>query len=160
METDAEAPAGRPMPHMPRTFDDLTVGEVFRSRARRVSRQDIQDFARLSGDYTALHTDDDYAATTHFGSVVSHGVLNLAIATGLSYELGIFEGTVLAVRSTQATYERPVRPDDELTLELEVSALEPNPRPGRGRADFQTRLINQDGRRVLGGTWTLLLRRR
>ena len=85
METDAEAPTGQPLAHTPRTYDDLTVGEVFRSQARRVSRQDIQDFARLSGDHTALHTDDDYAATTPFGSIVAHGVLNLAIATGLAY---------------------------------------------------------------------------
>lgn len=147
------------MQETPRSFDELRVGEAYRCGPRRISRADIQDFARLSGDLTALHTDDAYAATTPFGGIVAHGVLNLAVATGLAYELGVFEGTVLAVRSTEARYDRPVFPDDELTLELEVAELEPNPRPGRGRADFHVRLRNQHGKIVLSGRWTLLLRR-
>jgi hypothetical protein len=39
-----------------------------------------------------LHCDDGYAATTPFGSVVSHGALNVAAATGLAYRCGLFEG--------------------------------------------------------------------
>ncbi|MBC7895084.1 MAG: dehydratase [Cytophagaceae bacterium] len=144
---------------MPLAFDDLTLGAAFRAGPRRVSRADIAAFAALSGDHTALHSDEAYAATTPFGRVVAHGALNLAVATGLAYATGIFEGTVLAVRSMAIDFERPVFPDDELLLELTVSALDQRPRPDRGQVEFSVRVVNQEGRAVLSGTWKLLLKR-
>jgi len=124
-----------------------------------VSRADIADFARLSGDHTALHTDDEYAATTPLKGLVAHGALTLAIATGLAYEMGIFEGMVLAFRGLSSDYERPVRPGDQLTLSLLVAELDAQPRPDRGRVSLAAALENQTGRRVLSGTWRLLVRR-
>ncbi|MCB9899145.1 MAG: dehydratase [Planctomycetes bacterium] len=147
------------MKYPPHTWDDLSLGEVFHAGPRAVSRADIDTFTEVSGDRTALHTDDAYAARTPLGGLVAHGVLNLAIATGLAYEAGLFEGTVLAFRRVDVGFDRPVRPGDELSLELEVSQLDPRPRPDRGSASFSMRVRNQDGKTVLSGTWTLLLRR-
>lgn len=147
------------MRYPPQPFDDLELGKLFRHGPRRVSREDIADFARLSGDHTALHTDEDYAAATPLKGLVAHGALSLSIATGLAYEMGIFEGMVLAFRGLSVEYERPVRPGDELTLSLEVQELDPRPRPDRGRVALAAALENQDGRRVLSGTWRLLVRR-
>ncbi len=144
----------------PHAFEDLAPGMAFRSGPRRITRADIADFARLSGDHTRLHSDDAYAASTPFGGVVAHGALNLAAATGLAYASGVFEGTVLAVRSMTIDFERPVFPGDALTLCLQVRELDPRPRPDRGRVTFEVEVENQDGKRVLTGAWTLLLRRR
>lgn len=149
-----------PVKLAPHAYDDLAPGMAFRSGPRSVSRADIADFARLSGDHTRLHSDDAYAAGTPFGGVVAHGALNLAVATGLAWASGLFEGTVLAVVSMDIAFERPVYPGDAVTLELRVARLDARPRADRGRASFDVSLENQHGRRVLSGTWTLLLRRR
>lgn len=149
----------RHVSYPPHTFDDLCTGARFESQARVVSREDIATFARVSGDLTALHTDETYAARTPLGGLVAHGVLILAVATGLAYELGVFEGTVLAVQSMEVRYERPVRPGDSLQLCLDVQALDARPRADRGRATFGVQVRNQDGRIVLSGAWQLLLRR-
>ncbi len=142
------------------SFEDFRVGDEFLSGARPVSRADIDAFTKLSGDHTALHSDDRYAASTPFGGVVAHGALSLALATGLAYETGLFEGTVLAVRSMDVRFERPVFPGDTLTLRLRVESHDPRPKPDRGLLFFDMALVNQSGKDVLGGRWCLLLRRR
>jgi len=143
----------------PHAYDDLAPGMAFRSGPRQVTRADIADFARLSGDHTRLHSDDAYAAGTPFGGVVAHGALNLAVATGLAWACGLFEGTVLAVVSMDISFDRPVFPGDSVTLQLRVSRLDERPRADRGRVTFEVALENQAGKRVLTGAWTLLLRR-
>jgi acyl dehydratase len=145
--------------HQPHRFEDFTPGQVFTCSGRRITRQDIAAFAEVSGDHTALHCDDSYAATTPFGSVVSHGALNLAAATGLAYGSGVFEGTVLAILSISTRFERPVFPGDELALRMTVRELDARPRPDRGRVAFYVVLSNQAGKAVLSGDWTLLVRR-
>ena len=142
-----------------RSFDRLAPGDRFVSAPRIIRREDIDRFSDLSGDRTELHTDDAWAAAGPLGGVVAHGALALAVATGLAYDLGVFRGTVLAFRSLTASFDRPVYPGDEVRLELTVSALEPPRRPDRGRAEFEMVLRNQEGRKVLTGTWTLLLKR-
>ncbi|MHC4821215.1 MAG: MaoC/PaaZ C-terminal domain-containing protein [Planctomycetota bacterium] len=147
------------MPHAPQSFDDLNVGTAFTAGPREITRTDIDDFTRISGDRTALHSDDAYASTTPFGGVVAHGALSLAVATGLAYQTGIFEGTVLAVRQMDVRFDRPVFPGDSLDLVLTVVERDEKPRPDRGRVRFEVNLRNQDGRTVLSGRWTLVMRR-
>jgi acyl dehydratase len=142
------------------TFDDLALQASFEAGPRVVTREDIATFARLSGDHTALHTDPDYAASTPLGGLVAHGVLNLAVATGLAFEMGIFEGTILAFRGIEVRFDRPVQPGDALSLRLTVARLDERPRPGRGAVTFDVDLSNQGGRTVLSGSWAMLMARR
>ena len=48
----------RAVRYPPHTFDELEVGACFECGPRVVSREDIAAFAKLSGDQTALHTDE------------------------------------------------------------------------------------------------------
>ena len=147
------------MDYPPHTFDELTIGSTFVTGPRIISRDDIDRFTELSGDRTALHSDEEYARQTPLGGLVSHGALNLAAATGLAYRMGVFEGTVLAIQSMLIKYDRPVFPGDELTLCLTVAELDPRPRPERGRVGFDAILRNQNGKTVISGLWTVLMRR-
>lgn len=147
------------MDYPPHTFDELEPGTAFEAGPRTISREDIDRFTQLSGDRTALHSDEDYARQTPLGGLVSHGVLNLSAATGLAYQMGVFEGTVLAIRSMTVKYDRPVFPGDSVTLNLTVAEVDPRPRPDRGTVGFDARLINQKGKTVLSGLWTVLMRR-
>ena len=147
------------MAYPPHGFEDFAQGQLFPCGSRRITREDIAAFAEVSGDHTALHCDDEYAASSPFGGVVAHGVLNLAVATGLAYRSGIFEGTVLAVMTMASRFERPVFPGDEVTLRLTVTDVDARPRPDRGRVSFDVELLNHAGKAVLSGEWTLLVRR-
>ncbi len=147
------------MRYEPRSFDDLAIGDRFESEQRILSPSDIGRFAQLSGDHTALHTDAAYAATTIHGGVIAHGALVLAIATGHAYAIGVFEGTIVAIRSLDAAFLRPVRPGDSLTTHFEVESLEPGDAEDRATALFRVQVVNQDGKRVLKGRWAMLMRR-
>jgi len=147
------------MRYTPMTFDELPAGTKFVAGSRSISREDISAFAALSGDHTALHSDEAYAASTPFGRVVAHGALNLAIATGLAYSTGVFEGTVLAVRSMEVAFDRPVYPGDELSLELTVAEVDSRPRADRGCITFDVIVRNQGLRTVISGQWKLVMRR-
>ena len=140
-------------------YDDCQPGLRLTTGPRVITRQDVDAFTAISGDRTALHTDDTYAATTPFGRVVAHGVLNLAVATGLAWASGAFERSVLAFVSMTVRFDRPVYPGDAVTLHLVVREQDSRPREDRGRVTFDVQLTNQAGRVVLSGEWILLLRR-
>ena len=148
------------MPYPPHNFEDFQPGLAFEHGPRRITREDIQAFAALSGDHTALHTDETYASRTSFRGIVAHGALVLAVATGLAYGSGLFDGTVLAITAMTTRFVRPALPGDQVTLRLRVRDLEARPRPDRGRVILEVEVVNQSGAIVLAGDWSLLVRRK
>ena len=73
----------------PLYFEDIPLGQVFRSTGRTITEADIVAFAGLSADYNPLHVDAHYAAATPLGGRVAHGLLVLSITTGLTTRLPI-----------------------------------------------------------------------
>src|SRR3954466_9633934 len=63
--------------------DDLVLGDEWESPARTVTETDVVLFAGLSGDFNPLHSNHEWSKTRPFGRPVAHGILGLAIATGL-----------------------------------------------------------------------------
>src|SRR4030043_2092813 len=79
-------------------FEEFEVGQQIITPGRTITESDIVSFAGLSGDYNQIHTDLEYAGATPFGQRVAHGLLGLAVASGLANRTGILEGTVIAFR--------------------------------------------------------------
>ena len=79
-------------------FEEIEIGYTVETAPRTITEADVVLFAGLSGDYTQLHTDEEYAKDSLFGKRVAHGVLVLSITTGLAVRLGFIEGTALAFR--------------------------------------------------------------
>ena len=65
-----------------KTFEELEVGMAV-SIEHQVSEQDVQDFARVSGDYNPLHMDEEYAKTTAFGGRIAHGALTASYISAI-----------------------------------------------------------------------------
>jgi acyl dehydratase len=150
------------MSYKPRglTFDQFNVGDVFVCQARTVTEADTVNFAGVSGDYNPLHTDDEFGKTTPFGSRIAHGVLALAIATGQANQLGIFEGTTIALMTQAVKYTGAVRFGDTIHLELQVAEKKESSKPDRGVVTFDATVLNQQGKTVIEGQWVLLMVRR
>jgi 3-oxoacyl-[acyl-carrier protein] reductase len=51
--------------------------------SRRITADDVSAFARLSGDYNALHLDDEFATRTEFSQRVVHGFLHASLLSTL-----------------------------------------------------------------------------
>ena len=63
--------------------------EEYESPGRTVTEADIVIFAGLSGDYNILHTDAEFMKSSTFGERIAHGLLGLAIQSGLFTRAGI-----------------------------------------------------------------------
>ena len=149
--TDAERPRGR-------YFEELAIGDAVRSVGRTISEADIMSFAGLSGDNNPLHTDAEYAKTTRFGERIAHGLLGLAIASGLAWRTGVMEGTTEAVVGMEWKYRVPILIGDTVQLHIEVSQKREARRLGGGFVTFTLTLSNQRNEVVQKGAWKLLIR--
>jgi 3-hydroxybutyryl-CoA dehydratase len=141
-----------------RYFEEFAVGQTYTSVGRTITEHDVMTFAGLSGDYNQIHTDAEFAKLTPYGQRIAHGLLGLAIASGLAMRTGILEGTVLAFREIEAwKFTKPVYIGDTLKVELEVLDTKPLPRLGGGMITIQVDMLNQRDESVMKGKWSVLV---
>jgi len=141
-------------------FEDFELGTRYISKGRTITEADLVNFAGISGDFNPLHMDEQYAKTTIFGRRICHGVLGVALMTGLNQSLGITEGTMHAFLGLEWDFLRPLFIGDTVHLELEVITARESKKPDRGIVVFACDLINQHGEIVQQGTRKMLMKRR
>ena len=139
-------------------FEQFTDGLSMESRGRTITESDIISFAGLSGDFNPMHTDAEYAKGTQFGMRVAHGALIFSIATGLAYQLGFLEGTVIAFTSFEMKLRAPVYIGDTIKVVTTVSKSRAMPAAGGGLVTFDVKVTNQKGEVVEKGEWSVLIK--
>lgn len=142
------------------TFEEFEIGARYQSQARTIGESDVMTFAGLSGDFNPLHTDAEFARTTPFGERIVHGMLTVAISTGMSNWTGLFEGTTIALMEQNIKYTAAVKFGDTVHLEMEVTEKKETSKPDRGIVKFTAQMINQDGGVVVDMLWTLMMKRK
>jgi 3-hydroxybutyryl-CoA dehydratase len=139
-------------------FEEFQVGLTIISPGRTVTESDIVSFAGLSGDYNLIHTDAEYSRETPFGARVAHGLLGLAIVSGLAVRTGVLEGTVLAFREiNEWKFVRPVFIGDTIRALLEVTETKELRRLGGGAVSIDFDVRNQKDETVMKGNWKVLI---
>jgi acyl dehydratase len=141
------------------TFDEFEIGAAYESQARTITEADVVTFAGLSGDFNPLHTDAEFASTTPFGERIVHGMLTVAISTGMSNWTGLFAGTTIALMEQNIQYKGAVKFGDTVRLQLEVAEKKETSKPDRGIVKFAARMLNQRDELVVDMQWTLLMKR-
>ena len=139
-------------------FEDFTVDQTLDTQKRTVSEDDIMAFARLTGDDNRIHTDPEFSKTTPFGRQIAHGLLGLSIASGLAWQTGILDGTVLAFREVKEwKFVKPVFIGDTLYVEMVVQETKALPRIGGGAVTISLEVKNQSDEVCHRGQWTVLM---
>ena len=141
-------------------FEEFSPGMELLSPARTVTEADVVLFAGLSGDYNPLHTDAEFAKGTPYGQRIAHGLLGLAIASGLAARAGFIEGTALAFLGLNWKFKGPILIGDTIHLRAKVVKTRPLPSMGGGMVIFEVSVDNQRGETVQRGEWSLLVRSR
>lgn len=103
-----------------RTFDELEIGDTLVTGTRTITLEDIEAFARLSGDTFYAHMDDE-AARAHgvFTGRVAHGYFIVSAAAGLFVDPAL--GPVLANYGLERLrFTKPVYPGDTIRVRLTV----------------------------------------
>ena len=139
-------------------FEEFTVGDSLVTAGRTVTEADIVNFAALSGDWTTIHTDAEYAKGIMFGERIAHGALVLSIATGLAVRSGVIEGTVIAFRDLTWKFSGGVKIGDTVRVRLQIGEKKAMPRLGGGSVLMNVEVINQRDETVQRGTWTRLVK--
>jgi 3-hydroxybutyryl-CoA dehydratase len=104
-------------------FDALAVGSAFRSRGRTITEADVVGFSALTGDWHPQHADAEWAAASHFGERIAHGLLVVSFALGL---IDFDPERLVALRRLErTTFKRPVRIGDTLRVEGRITAVRP-----------------------------------
>lgn len=140
-------------------FEDVEVGQTWESLPRVITAQDVRMFADLTGDQNPIHVNEEFAATTPYGRTIAHGLLTLAVASGMALNHPPMR-TIAFVELRSNKFTAPVYPGDTLIVHTTVMEKERRGRGRRGQVTWQRRLINQDGKVVQEGISVTLVEAR
>jgi len=140
-------------------FNEFELEAEFITASRTVTETDVVMFMYLSGDFNPLHNNEEYMKGSPFKTRIAQGVLILAIAQGLANQLGIFDGTTIAVLSKTARFTAPAFIGDTLTLKLKVLEKKETQKLDRGVITFEAIVFNQKKVNVLDGEWVIMIKR-
>ncbi|MCZ7667178.1 MAG: MaoC/PaaZ C-terminal domain-containing protein [Chloroflexi bacterium] len=141
-------------------YEEFEIGQMMVTAGRTITEADVVNFAGLSGDFNAIHTDAVHAAQDTFEKRVAHGMLVQSIATGLAVQSGVIEGTVLAFRELTCKFSLPIYFGDTVHVTLEIMAKKFFRRLGGGNITMKYHVINQENKVVQRGEWVMLVKSR
>lgn len=130
-----------------KTFGELQIGDFYQSGERKITLEDIEHFAKFTGDTFYAHMDEDAAkANPFFPGRVAHGYLLISFAAGLFVDPE--PGPVLANYGLEKLrFTKPVSPGDSISVRL--TAAEKTPKGDDfGSVKWDVKISNQNGEDV------------
>ena len=123
----------------PLRFADLALGQTASARIR-ITPEMINTFAAVTGDHNPIHTDPAYAHA-RFGGVIAHGVLLVGFFSALLATS--LPGPGALARDLKVRFRAPVRPGDDVDIEVKIVELVPRIRKAvlEGRARVGANLV-------------------
>jgi acyl dehydratase len=141
-------------------FDEFKEGDVVETASRTVTEGDVAGFAGLSGDYNPLHTDEEFMKNSPFKGRIAHGMLLASIATGQANQLGIFEGSSIALLSMTLKWTGAVKFGDTVRTTLTCKEKKESSKGDKGTATFDVKMLNQRNETVMESQWAVLLKKK
>ncbi len=125
-------------------FEEVEVGQTFRTRARTITESDLVSFCNLTWMTESLFTDtESHRDGAALGGRVVPGVMVYAMAEGLlTYSM---ERTGLAFLEANFFVKGPTYVGDTIHADVEVLEARPTSKPGRGLVRFRITVRKGDG---------------
>ena len=117
--------------------------------SRTFTKEDVETFARISGDDNPLHLDEDYAGKTQFGARITHGIFTLSMFSKIFGTM--YPGLGGIYMQQDAKFLRPVYLEEEIEAEVELIEFQEDKKIGT----FTTRCYNEKGKMVVDGRATI-----
>ncbi len=130
-------------------FEDLRPGQIYTSRTIRVEAEEITAFASQY-DPQPFHLDEASAQNTFFRGLAASGWHTAALTMKLLVESDFKPaGGLIGAGLEELRWPRPVRPGDELKIEVEILEVRSSrSKPYQGIAKIRTTTRNQHGKAV------------
>ncbi len=127
-------------------FEDFEVGQEYISGGRTITEADLTMFSMISGDWNPIHADAEFAKKTRYGERVVHGVLGIALTTGMMHELGVFHNTAIAMLGYENwNFLVPLFVNDTVHLKMTILSKDLGKSGNSGKIGRRFQLINQRG---------------
>jgi acyl dehydratase len=142
-------------------LEDFAVGQRFRSGTLRIERERVKSFAE-EFDPQPFHLDDDAARGSIFRGLAASGWHTTAATMRLMVDSAFKPaGGIIGVGFDELRWPQPVRPGDELHVEIEVLEVRPSKsRPDQGLLKMRATTKNQNGDAVQIMVGNLFVQRR
>jgi 3-hydroxybutyryl-CoA dehydratase len=126
-------------------LEDLEPGQRFLSGGRTMTEADIVAFAGISGDFSPLHTDEQWVRDhTPFTGRIAHGLLVLSVSSGLRTP-GLDDLEVIAYLEETRAFVAPTYPGDTIRARWTVRELRRSgSRPTTGVVTVDVEVFKQD----------------
>ena len=129
-------------------WEELCIGDKFRTVGRTISETDLVNFIGLSGMDEVIFNDDCFRA--------KHSVIKEKFVPGaLAYVIGegllipAMQGTGLAFLNMELTVHQPIKVGDTIHVEVEVLEVRKTSKSDRGMVRTKNDIKNQDGATVI-----------
>jgi len=133
------------------TFDEIEIG-LTKQFQITITESIIDDFAKLTGDFSPIHMDKDYASTTTFEKRVVDGML---LASFLSKIVGMYlPGKHALYFSQSLDFRQPCFIGDTIT----VSSIVIDKSPSTKILKIESKITNQLGKILLSGIGRVIVR--
>lgn len=124
-------------------WNDLTVGDRFRTSGCTITETDIVNFVNSAGMLESLFVDAEYrAAHSAIPGRPAPAALVLSLAEGLVLN-ATAQRTGLAFLHMEMNVEGPVLQGDTIHVEIEITEARPAKKAGRGLVRTRNHIVNQ-----------------
>jgi acyl dehydratase len=140
-------------------YEEIDVGLEYETPGITVAEHHVLGFAGLTGDFYALHVDDDYARSIGYPGRVAHGLLGLALADGLKNRAAVRLAAIVSL-GWRWRFTGPILIGDRIAARIRVVAKRETRKPDRGIVTIEVMLTNQRGETVQQGENDMMVWRR
>ncbi len=94
-------------------YSDIKVGDVYMFK-KKISKRDVMNFAKISGDFNPLHVNSDFGKRSQFKDNIVHGMLASSFFSTL---IGMYcPGRNSLYMNQTLNFRQPLYYDDTVTV--------------------------------------------
>jgi len=118
---------------------------------KTITKEDVQTFAKVTGDHNPVHLDEDYAKDTMFKKCIAHGMLSAGLISKVIGTQLPGYGTIYLNQTLN--FKKPVYIGDTITTVVSIKKINPE----KKILILDTYCKNQKDKVVLDGEATIML---
>ena len=122
-------------------------GDPLPTIERVVTQDQIEKYARASGDFNPIHIDHEFAASTQFGGTIAHGMM--VAATISEMMTAAFGRNWAESGSMKIRFRSPVKPGQRITTQGSVRRVDAA--EGISRISCTVSVVKDDGETAIAG---------
>jgi len=141
-------------------FDDLNIGDRWRTNTKTITESDIVMFNNNLGITLPSFIDEEYIKTrTLFKRRFASGVMTIPLAAGLFTQLHLLDDSLVAMIGMEAKMKKPLFAGDTICVDVEVVDKKETSKSDKGIIHFLYLLKNQNGEILAELTEIIMVRR-